>query len=338
MAGTVEGDGEAFIRAATRTLDWAAGLLTEDDGFRGAEGEVDAYYFAPLAFSLGGRVREGGMVARYIEREFFRDGDVNDPADEGLRPAATFRNAWLCVGTHRLGEYGLSYPAADFLEGCQHPALGGVAVWRTDGPGEQIMDMGTTAAAVVAFLAAGRLEPARRAGDFLAGTLIKEQPEPDRRILLRTDGAGRWLTDFEEAEAGRHEIRVGEPGQVYWFLGNAMAALGQLYLASGEERYLKAGRTVFGCAEACAPGSFEDLTAAKVGWGASVLYAATRERDFAEAAARVGDMLVRTQLPEGVWLRRPAVSEAAGQPAGVLLGTSLERVCWLMEMARNLAG
>ncbi len=338
MAGTIEGGGEAYVRAASRTLDWAAGLLTEDGGFRGAEGEVDAYYFAPLAFSLGGRVREGGMAARYIEREFFRHGEVNDPADEGLRPAANFRNAWLCVGAHRLGEYGLSYPTADFLKGCQHPELGGVAVWRTDDPGERIMDMGTTAAATVAFLAAGRLEPARRAGGFLAETLVKGQPEPDRRVLLRTDWAGRWLTDFEKSEAGRHEIRVGEPGQVYWFLGNAMAALGQLYLASGEERYLEAGRTVFGWAETCAPGSFEDLTAAKVGWGASVLYAATGEREFAEAATRVGDMLARTQLPEGVWLRRPSVSQLAGQPTAVLLGTSLERVCWLLEMARNLAG
>ena len=327
---------EGYVEAASRTLDWAAGLLAEDGGFRGAEGEVDAYYFAPLAFLLGGRVREGRMVARYIEREFFRDGDVNDPADEGLRPAANFRNAWLCVGTHRLGEYALSYPAAAFLESCQHPELGGVAIWRTDDPGERIMDMGTTAAATVAFLAAGRLEPARRAGNFLAGTLVERQPESGRRILLRTDPEGRWITKFKEAEAARHEIRVGEPAQVYWFLGNAMAALGQLYLASGEERYLKAGRTVFGWAEACAPGSFEDLTAAKAGWGASVLYAATGERVFAEAAAAVGDMLVRTQLPEGVWLRRPSVSQLAGQPAAVLLGTSLERVCWLMEMARNL--
>ncbi len=339
MTGTENRGGpEAYVRAAARALDWAAGRLAEDGGFRGAEEEVDAYYFGPLAFSLGGRVRAGAMVVRYIEREFFRDGDVNDPADESLRPAANFRNSWLCIGAQRLGEYGLSYAAADFLEGCQHPERGGVAVYRADDPRERIMDMGTTAAATVALLATGRIEASLRAGDFLAGTLVRQQPEPGRRILLRMDWEGRWMSKFPEAEAGRHEIRVREPGQVYWFLGNAMAALGQLYLTSGEERYLKAGRTVFGWAEACAPGAFEDLTAAKVGWGASVLYAATRESEFAAAAGRVGEMLVQTQSPEGAWLRRPAVSELTEQPVAVSLGTSLERVCWLMEIARNLAG
>jgi hypothetical protein len=59
---------------------------------------------------------------------------------------------------------------------------------------------------------------------------------------------------------------VGKPGQVYWFLGNAMAALGQLYLAVRDERYLQAARTVFGWAEVCAPGALEDLTAAKGRW------------------------------------------------------------------------
>ena len=323
----------AYVQAAARTLDWAGGLLAENGSFRGAKGEVDAYYFGPL----GGRVRESRLVSRYIEREFFRNGDLNDPADEGLRSAANFRNAWLCVGAQRSGEYGLSYPAADQLEGCQNPALGGVAVYRMDNPEEQIMDMGTTAAATVAFLAAGRFKAARRAGDFLAGTLVEKQPEAGRRILLRTDPEGQWMAEFPEGEAGRYEIRVGEAGQVYWFLGNAMAALGQLYLASGKGRYLEAGRTVFGWAEACEPGAFEDLTAAKVGWGSSVLYVATGEKKFAEAAARVGEMLVRTQLPEGVWLRRPAVSELADQPLAGSLGTSLERVCWLMEMTRNLA-
>ena len=339
MAGTESsGGGEGYARAAARTLDWAAGLLAEDGSFRGAEGEVDAYYFGPLAFSLAGRVREGRLVSRYIEREFFRNRDLNDPEDENLRSAANFRNAWLCVGAQRSGEYGLSYPAADQLEDCQNPALGGVAVYRTYDPEEQITDMGTTAAAMVAFLATGRMGAARRTGDFLAGTLVGKQPEAERRILLRTDWKGRWISEFAEAEAGRHEIRVGEAGQVYWFFGNAMAALGQLYVASGEGRYLEAARTVFGWAEACEPGAFEDLTAAKVGWGSSVLYAATGEEEFARAAARVGDMLVRTQLPEGVWLRRPAVSKLADQPLAGSLGTSLERVCWLMEMTRNLAG
>lgn len=338
MNGTEGGERqEMYVAAAARALDWASGRLAVDGGFRDAERDVDAYYFGPLAFALGGRVDEGRRITRYIEGEFLRDGDVNDPADPGLRSAANFRNAWLCVGAQRAGEYGISFPVVDRLESCQNPALGGVAVWWAEDEEARVMDMGTTAAALAAFLATGRIEAACGAGDFLAGRLIEEQPEPAERILLRTDPAGVWIAGFAEAEAARHEIRVGEPGQVYWFLGNAMAALGQLYLASGEERYQVGARTVFGWTEACAPGAFEDLTAAKVGWGASVIYAATGEERFAAAARTVADMLVRTQTVEGVWLRRPAVTEMAGQSVAASLSTSLERVCWLLEIARNLA-
>ena len=63
-----------------------------------------------------------------------------------------------------------------------------------------------------------------------------------------------------------------------------MVALGQLYLAAGGTKYLAAAEQVFGWAEACTPGAFEDLTAAKVGWGAAVLYAATGMDRYAERA------------------------------------------------------
>ncbi|MDP6508181.1 MAG: hypothetical protein QF719_06690 [Chloroflexota bacterium] len=195
MAGMVDGERRgAYVAAALRTLDWASGWPGADGAFRGAEREVDAYYFGPLAFGLAGRVKEGRRLARYIEGEFLRDGDVNDPADPGLRSAANFRNAWLCVGSQRSGDYGISYPVADRLESCQNPASGGVAVWWAEDEVERVMDMGTTAAALVAFLDTGRLEAARRAGDFLAGRLIGEQPDPAARFLLRTGWSGAWIS------------------------------------------------------------------------------------------------------------------------------------------------
>ena len=115
-----------------------------------------------------------------------------------------------------------------------------------------------------------------------------------------------------------------------------MAALAQLYATSGKEHYLQAGRTVFEWTKACQPGAFEDLTAAKVGLGTSALYTATDDTEFSTAAIRVGDMLVKTQLPEGVWLRRPTITKLQDQPLAVSLSTSLERACWLLEITRNL--
>jgi len=331
-----EGQKQQYIHAASRTLEWAARLLKNNGSFPGVAREVDAYYFGPLAFSLGGYVQEPKRVLSYIENTFLSNGDVNNPHDTNLQGAANFRNAWLCAGAHRSSEYRISYSMANQLKHCQSPLTGGVAVYKTTPSDTQITDMGTTAAASMAFLATGQLEAALQAGDFLANILIHKQPNARHRILLRTDWEGKWFSQFPAAEAKRYEIRIGEPGQVYWFLGIAMAALAQLYATSGKEHYLQAGRTVFEWTKACQPGAFEDLTAAKVGLGTSALYTATDDTEFSTAAIRVGDMLVKTQLPEGVWLRRPTITKLQEQPLAVSLSTSLERACWLLEITRNL--
>ena len=327
---------QQYIHAASRTLEWATRLLKNNGSFRGAAREVDAYYFGPLAFSLGGYVQEPKRILSYIQNTFLINGDINNPEDSTLQGAANFRNAWLCVGAHRSSEYRISYSMVDQLKYCQNPVTGGVAVYKTTEPETQITDMGTTAAASIAFLATGNIKAALQAGDFLANILVEKQPNAGHRILLRTDWDGKWLSQFPTVEAGRYEIQIGAPGQVYWFLGIAMAALAQLYATSRKEHYLQAGRTVFGWTKSCEPGVFEDLTAAKVGLGTSALYAATADTEFSTAATRVGDMLVKTQLPEGVWLRRPTITKLQEQPLAVSLSTSLERACWLLDITRNL--
>ena len=170
-----EGQKQQYIHAASRTLEWAARLLKNNGSFPGVAREVDAYYFGPLAFSLGGYVQEPNRVLSYIENTFLSNGDVNNPHDTNLQGAANFRNAWLCAGAHRSSEYRISYSMANQLKHCQSPLTGGVAVYKTTPSDTQITDMGTTAAASMAFLATGQLEAALQAGDILANILIHKQ-------------------------------------------------------------------------------------------------------------------------------------------------------------------
>ena len=60
-----------------------------------------------------------------------------------------------------------------------------------------------------------------------------------------------------------HIIEFGKPGQLYWYFGIGMAALGHLYLATGDDRFLKGGLTLFQWVQKCLPWAFEALTAAK---------------------------------------------------------------------------
>ena len=48
-------------------LDWAAALVTEADGFEGAEGQINAYYKSVIAFTSGGRVVEARKIAGMAE-------------------------------------------------------------------------------------------------------------------------------------------------------------------------------------------------------------------------------------------------------------------------------
>ncbi|SVE22765.1 uncharacterized protein METZ01_LOCUS475619, partial [marine metagenome] len=56
---------QQYIHAASRALEWATRLLKNNGSFRGAAREVDAYYFGPLAFSLGGYVQEPKRILSY---------------------------------------------------------------------------------------------------------------------------------------------------------------------------------------------------------------------------------------------------------------------------------
>lgn len=323
------------LESAAGALAWANGLLKPDGSFEGAEDSVGAYYLAPLAFANGGRIDRANLICEFVRGRFFLGGDINERAGEPASEVANFRNAFFGVSAQRVGAWDMAIAVADGLERCQHPQLGGFSNHNLDGP-SRVLDVGSSAAALICLLATGRLEAARRAGDFICDQMIESQPQPDSRVLLRRTWDGDWITKFADAEAARHRIELGVSGQVYWFLGIAMSALGQLYIATGEDRYQRSARRVFGWALDCHPGAFADLTAAKVGWGASVMFAATQEEQYAVRARYVSHVLCATRLPEGVWLRRPVITRLADQDVPTSLDTTLERICWLIEMARNL--
>lgn len=325
-----------YLDAADNTLDWAATLLTAEGSFAGAPDDVGAYYKAPRAFAISGRIAEAQRVLRYVAASFYADGDFNTGKYPSAPASSNYRNAWLCLGSHTAGSYHLSYRAADYLQSTQHPRLGGVPDHFVAAAGDRQLEWGATAVFVVAMLAVGRIDSAVRAGDFLLDRMLDDQPDAASRLLLRKDWSGEWITDHPVETSRQYVIELGEPGQTYWYLGIGMAALGQLHLATGERRFFDAAESVFDLALKCRPGAFEDLTSAKVGWGCAAMYAISGDERYAEAARAVGDMLVRTQEPVGIWVRRPQIARLEDQPLMSSIDTSLERVCWLYEITGYL--
>ena len=327
---------ENYLNAARTTVDWAASLLTDDGGFAGCPDDIGAYYKSVRAFGLSGRVAEAERVAEFVKRSFFAAGDFNSGVNTSSPDSGNYRNAWLTLGSHAIGRYDLSLAGADYLESELHPELSGAPEFRRSSAADQQIEWGATASAIIALLAVGRLDAAIRAGGFFLDSMIRGQPEPESYLYLRKNWVGDWITECPAPVKPMHVIELGEPAQRYWYLGIGIAALGYLYRATGDARYLEGADTVFDAAMSCRPGSLGDLTSAKVGWGSAVLYSLTGDGRHADAARRVAEMLVATQEPNGVWLRRPEITRFEDQPLATSLDTSLERVCWLYEIARYL--
>jgi hypothetical protein len=329
-------DGGKYILAANKGIRWALSHLNENGSFMGSESMLLGHYKALQTLATAGFVREAELIAAFLRSYFPENGDFNCLSGDP-RPASTanYRNSWLCWGAHTIGAYELSIRGGKFLELAQNKANGGLPARCEKETSDQNVDWGTTACAIIAFLAIGNLTSAIKAGECLR-EMLDQQPEPETSLYLCKRWTGEWVISFPPGEAMRFLVQFGKPNQIYWYFGIGMAALGKLYLATGERKWLAAAQKIFDLTEKCSPDVYQSLTSAKVGWGASVLYRITGEKRFEKTTLHVGNYLLDTQTDEGVWIRRPQFESVNDQPIPNSLDTTLERCLWLFEMARGL--
>lgn len=318
-------------------LDWAAGLVEGDAGFRGAGTHINAYYKSVVAFTTGGRVREARLLADHVRRVYWKDGNANthpdDPTAKGL---ANYRSAWLGRGLHVLGRYDMARATGDFVVGQMHPETGGLAALPNVPEAEREYCWGSTGSAVLALLAMGRVADAARGGGFIAD-LIYEQNVTTGKIYLRRGADGQIIRDDRrEGLALGYAIDIGTPGQIYWYLGMAMNVFGNLYLATGDDRWREAGYEAFALFKACADDVYRIISNGKVAWGLGAMYAATKDPQFADEAQKVWAWHYEIQSPDGRWLRVGQFDSFDDQPLHVTLDTTLERAFYMFELSRTL--
>ena len=86
---------EDYLKRGHLALDWASTLVDRQTGFDGAGNLINGYYKSIVAMTTGARIREARLLAKFIDRTFFRGGDINtlpdDPTAQGL---ANYRTAW----------------------------------------------------------------------------------------------------------------------------------------------------------------------------------------------------------------------------------------------------
>jgi hypothetical protein len=328
---------EDYLKCGHLALDWASTLVDRQTGFDGAGNLINGYYKSIVAMTTGARIREARLLAQFIDRTFFRGGDINtlpdDPTAQGL---ANYRTAWCGRGLHVLGRYDMSSAIGRFIEGQMHPVTGGLSTLAGQPPGERVYCLGSTGSAVLALLAMGRVEAARRGGAFIEG-LIEDQPVTSGKFYLLRNAAGEIIReDRQQGLAMVSSIDIGTPGQVYWYIGMAMNACASLYLATSETRWRDAGYKAFALFENCADDIYEIISNGKVAWGLGWMHAATGDPNFAKAAQDVWAWHCDIQSDDGRWLRVGQFDSLDEQPLHITIDTTIERAFYMFELSRTL--
>ena len=328
---------ESYLKQGHLALDWASTLVNPKTGFDGAGNLVNGYYKSIVAMTTGARIAEARVLAKFVEQTFYRDGDINtlpdDPTSKGL---ANYRTAWAGRGLQVLGRYDMSNTIGRFIEGQMHPTTGGLATLAHEPLADRVYCLGSTGSAVLALLAMGRVEAARRGGAFIAG-LLDEQPITKGKFYLLRNADGEIIReDRKTGLAMVSSINIGTPGQVYWYIGMAMNACASLYLATGEDRWREAGYKAYALFQNCADDIYQIISNGKVAWGLGWMHAATGDAQFSKAAQEVWAWHCDIQADDGRWLRVGQFDSLDVQPLHITLDTTMERAFYMFELSRTL--
>ena len=331
---------DKYLRAANRCLDWILGLLDERGAIRGDGGLVDGYRKAPRVLAVAGRVTEAKRIVDFLRRTYASpSGDFNMCSDDpSLRENNTYRNAWLAWGLHDLGAFDLASATINHLSHIQHPRTGGLPITVESPTDDQVVEWGTTSIAIAAFVASGRLQSAVRAGQAMAA-IYETQPDPEKAFYLCTDWSGSLMTHFADELSPLRVVRFGGDNNFYWSLGSGMAALVILHLATGEARWLKLAEAVFHRTATCRPDCFHSLSSPKIIWGTALLWSATNNDTYRQAAIEIADDFVERQTKEGGWVGGAVgnYTSLAEQPVPMSMDLAFDRSLWMYELARSLS-
>jgi hypothetical protein len=155
-------------------------------------------------------------------------------------------------------------------------------------------------------LAAGLGEPARRSADFLVKMVELNGPhllaEPGRFYYNYDPESDGLVKEAPPGEEINFFVDTLRSKQHFYQVGTAMAALSEMYVATGEAGYLGAARRLFEFTDRLNPLGLRWPSYCKIGWGAAKLYAATGLPEHRALAANVSEAtFMAAQMPKGCW-------------------------------------
>jgi hypothetical protein len=330
---------ESYRAAIQKASAWLAHAQRPDGSFGPAVGALGDIETAAICLQLTGYPEHAYRLLRYIRTAHFRvDGSFYQPVDEGTLAEWLYAPSWTVVSAHLNGFFDLSLPAMDAILRFQDPKTGGLFGHpQAQRRGEGVIMPTVTAVAGEAAIVTGRLAEARRIGDYLLH-LIASQPDLDQRFYPFYDTRSGLITEGTP-ELGPTYFGAFErnaPKQHYWLPGLLMAVLADLYLATGEKKYLDGAGTIFEFGEGCHDDLYANTLNHKYLWGCVRLYHATGDLRPLETAMRIADFLARVQEPDGTWWHSGFIPVREQQPPGATVDVTSQFCIWLVRLLQVL--
>ena len=292
----------SYRQACRRGTDWLLDRANADGSIGPVEDRL-YYYRVPWTLAMMGQITAASRKLDWIKQSMFSP----EGAFEGVSPQGVFDTiygsyplACLVVGATLLRRFDIVYPGLGRLLSWQDPESGGFYNDWNDrtATGEQVLF--PTCQGGMTLILGGKLEAARKAGQWVK-RLWELQPNVAHELYHIYSPAKGLVTDFAPDKVVFYVTKKDEPWQYHYNGGIAAAFLTNLYLATGEREWLECALKYQEFSMTTDECQFQSMQTCKSGWGAGLLYLATREPRYRDWTVRMGDWFIEHQFEDGHW-------------------------------------
>ncbi len=332
----IEANFVAYKRAAEKGLHWCLNLQNPDGSIQMEKDCFDAIYKFPATFVALGRFVEAGKLLNYLEKETLKSsGDLafagGKFAHEWHKRFHMYVNSWVIIGAQRAGFFNLAERCMQYFLKYEVGNSGGFQSASIENDRAGVSDTTITSQAGICCLYTGRHEQAARAAEALC-RIAQQQEQGGALFYFCMDRSGQLV---KEPLAGSNPfwtwIDSRNAGQCYWYLAIAAAFLCHMFELTGKQRYQDCARIYLDFLLR-AKGSITSLASGKFGYASALMYRATGEGKFRDAALAHADWLVSYQKPDGRWM-----NDEPDYPWYFTYDCTAEMAFWLSEIMKILS-
>jgi len=284
--------------------------IGSDGSVAEATGGRVTWYRFPWALEVSGETAAAAAVLSWIERTGFGpDGQFHGGMDwdsSANRTTNTYPETILAYGSWLLRRFDIARRAMDFATRYQDPNTGGIFMTRERIAAGDPQLLFPTAQFGMSAVISGRLDTARATAEWFV-RLWDAQPELPARLytIATSEGLLRELRDDIDR---RHIVQEAhQPLQLFYNGGISASFLTQLYMATGEGKWLDYARRYQKFSIDSCPEQFETKQVCKSAWGSGLLYLATGDDAYVPWIVRMGEWFADGQEADGGWSNTKAL-------------------------------